>query len=149
MTNLLIETSIVATLIYTMVDDILHYRIKNVTIIVLLVLSLAFLLLNYELIRIIVNVLLAVVCFFLLFLTYQRNLIGGGDAKMLTVALLWVGPSYALLFSVSLFASTVLYWIGAQWDIIPYKIVGGRMVIPFGPSVACAWIATILATHAL
>ena len=84
----------------------------------------------------------------LLALAFFRGMIGGGDAKLLTVALLWVGPEGALVFAVILFVLTLATVAGAGLGLIPSRRGARGTKIPFGPSIAGAWAVVIALSHA-
>jgi prepilin peptidase CpaA len=140
-----LNAALVALLIYVIVDDLRFYRIRNVAVLALLAVSVVSLVMGGT-VALPAHALFALIAFAALAAAYARNLLGGGDAKLLAVAFFWIGPSLAVLFAVALFGLTLLYWAGARLSILPHRLVGGRMKIPFGPSIACAWIVTILAS---
>ena len=71
---------------------------------------------------------------------FARGWIGGGDAKLLTVALAFAGPSSAAPFAILLLVCVGLYALGAKVGALPARSVEGRREIPFGPSIAAAWM---------
>ncbi len=96
--------------------------------------------------RLLPHGLFAAVGLLLLGAAFALGMMGGGDAKLLMAALLWFGPEGSLPFAVVLFASTLGYGLGAWLGWLPSRLRAGRMVIPFGPSIATAWIAILALT---
>jgi prepilin peptidase CpaA len=77
---------------------------------------------------------------------YASGWVGGGDVKILAVALLWAGVDCALAFAVLLLIFTSAHagaaklgWAAAQQD-----ADGRQQRIPFAPSVAAALIGTFM-----
>jgi len=139
---------LLAILAYVIVDDLRSYRIRNVAVLALLAVSLASIVTAGGVDRLLPHAAFGLVGFVVLVVAYMRNLLGGGDAKLLSVAFLWTGPAQALLFALALLFLTLLYWAGARLRVLPHQRVDGRMRVPFGPSIAGAWIVTILASIA-
>lgn len=137
-----------ALLLYVVVDDLRAYRIRNGVVLALLAVSIAAIVAGGGWRALGPHVLFGVAGFLLLLLGYTRNLLGGGDAKLLSVAFFAIGPDDALLFSLALLCLTTLYWLGAKVGALPYRRIDGRMQIPFGPSIAGGWIAVLLASAA-
>jgi Flp pilus assembly protein protease CpaA len=69
---------------------------------------------------------------------------GGGDVKLLAVALLWAGPWCALIFAVLLLLFMGFHTLAAklEWVEVQRSEKGNR--IPLAPSVAGALIGTFL-----
>ncbi len=130
---------LIAVLASVIVDDLLHFRIKNSVIILLGLLSFTRLLAQPNLNVLLWHSVFAVFGFGLLIIAYLRGLIGGGDTKLLAVAFFWTGPETALTYSIFMFLLTLAYWAGAKFGPLPSQNIGGRLKIPFGPSIAGAW----------
>lgn len=135
-----------AVLFYVAVTDLKHYKIRNDVVLVLVLLFFAHAFVSNRWAGILWNIGFAALILIALIYFYARNLVGGGDVKLLTVALLWVGVDCALPFAILLliFASihTVtakLGWVGTQ-----RLADDDRMRIPFAPSVAAALISTFM-----
>jgi len=80
----------------------------------------------------------------LMLFAYLRGWMGGGDVKLLAVAFLWSGVHCVVLFLLALVVFALLHalaarlgWVGAQGD-------GGRLRIPFAPSVAASLIVVFM-----
>jgi len=80
----------------------------------------------------------------LMFGAFALGLVGAGDAKLMAAACLWIGPENALLFAMALLCLTGLYGVGAKLRVLPARRNDHRVKIPFGPSIALAWIMTIV-----
>jgi prepilin peptidase CpaA len=135
-----------AVLFYVAVTDLKHYKIRNDVVVVLVLLFFAHAFVSNRLAGILWNIRFSGLILIALIYFYARNLVGGGDVKLLTVALLWVGVDCALPFAILLliFASihTVtakLGWVGTQ-----SLAEDDRMRIPFAPSIAAALISTFM-----
>jgi Flp pilus assembly protein protease CpaA len=70
---------------------------------------------------------------------------GGGDVKILTVALLWTGIDCALVFAILLFIFASLHALAARSGWAGSVVAGDeRRRIAFAPSVAAALIAVFM-----
>lgn len=137
----MIELVVGAILVFVAIEDMRRFRIRNVLVIVLV---LAFLLAcawHDRLHLVLPHGLFALAGFALLFAAFTMGLIGGGDAKLLAAALLWIGPEGALVYSIVFAACALAYVLAARLGLAPSRRVRGRTEIPFGPSIAVAWIA--------
>lgn len=132
-----------AILLAIVVEDIRRYRIRNVGIVLLIccfVFDAAF---GAHAGSIVPHLVFGVVGAVFLVGAFSLGLIGGGDTKLLIVALLWVGPAGAVPFSLALVVTTLAYAAGAALGWLPSRRLEGRLQIPFGPSIALAWLAII------
>jgi Flp pilus assembly protein protease CpaA len=143
--ELSINAALFFVLIYVIGDDLRRYRIRNDVIVLLLVLFGLLCLLKFDWDFVKAHLAFGAIAFVGLFAFWALGLTGGGDAKLLAVALLWLGHSQALAFSVVMLVFTLLYYIGVKAKIAPHSSVNGKTVIPYGPSIASAWILTVLA----
>ena len=77
---------------------------------------------------------------------YARGQMGGGDVKILAVAMLWVGIDCALAFAILLliFASAHAAAAKLGWAAVQQDAGGRQQRIPFAPSVAGALIGTFM-----
>jgi prepilin peptidase CpaA len=80
----------------------------------------------------------------LMFGAFALGLVGAGDAKLMAAACLWIGPENALLFAMGLLCLTGLYGVGAKLRVLPAQRDDHKIKIPFGPSIALAWIIVII-----
>ena len=143
--ELSINAALFFVLIYVIGDDLRRYRIRNDVILLLLVLFGLLCLVKFEWYFVKTHLAFGAVAFVGLLAVWALGLTGGGDAKLLAVALLWLGHSQALAFSVIMLVFTLLYYVGVKAKIAPHRLVNGKTVIPYGPSIASAWILTVLA----
>jgi prepilin peptidase CpaA len=139
----LIKLIVCMVLIYIIIDDLRNYRIRNEAIGVLIALFLLEALVRGAYVDAGVQFLIALIFFFLLLIPYAWGLLGGGDVKLLGVAFLWLGDAERLTFSVFFFFLTLVYVVAAKCRAAPSR---GRasVVIPFAPSIAGAWLLTML-----
>ena len=63
-------------------------------------------------------------------------MMGGGDLKLLTVAILWVGPFCALPFALFLLLFAGIHAVAAKFKFVEGKAVGERRSVAFAPAVA-------------
>ncbi len=80
---------------------------------------------------------------------FALRAVGGGDVKLISAALIWVGPEGAVLFALLLAVLTLAYAAGALIGWFPKRRSGSATVIPFGPSIAAAWMAYLGVTASL
>lgn len=136
---------IIACLVLTwvVVEDLRRFRIRNVVVLVLVVCFVVECLVDGRLALLLPHIVFAAIGLALLMAAFAFGLIGGGDAKLLSAALLWTGPEGSVLFAFALFVLTLAYSLGARFGGWPARRMNGRLRIPFGPSIAAAWIAVI------
>lgn len=126
-------------------EDARSYRVRNGYVLALAGLYVALAAVEGTGARFLWHLLFAAAALALLFCAFAAGLIGAGDAKLLTVGCLWVGPEGALPFALGLFVLSALYGLGAALSWLPAKRDCGRARIPLSPSVAGAWIGTMMA----
>jgi Flp pilus assembly protein protease CpaA len=80
--------------------------------------------------------------FALLCFAYAKHMLGGGDVKLLTVALLWTGKDGALTFSVLLLGFSAIHLLAVRMKVAQVAEAEKRAKIPYAPSIAAALIAT-------
>jgi len=91
------------------------------------------------------DVAFAALMFAILLAFYSLGWMGGGDVKILAVAFLWTGLSFALPFALLLSVFSLLHGLAAKFRWVKSQPTeGGRMRIPFAPSVAGALICTFI-----
>ena len=132
-----------AILVWVIVADLRHFRIENGAV---LLLAFGFILacfLRGEPALLVPHFLFALAAFIFLCCAFAARMIGGGDAKLLTAAMFWVGPEGAFVFATCLLTLAGLYVLGAKLGRLPARQIGNRLKVPFGPSIAGAWIAVI------
>jgi len=131
-----------AVLLYAAIIDVREFQIPNAFIIILICLFAAHTWLSGGWTQFPLNLAFAVFMFLVLLFFYARNWLGGGDVKILTVAFLWVGTHYALMFAIFLAVFSCVYVLGARLGWLRVQKISGRSRIPFAPSVAVALIVT-------
>jgi prepilin peptidase CpaA len=135
-----------AALLYAALTDLRQYEIRNEIILVLTLLFFVHALVSGRWMSVPWNVGFALALLIVLLYFFSQNLLGGGDVKLLAVALLWAGPDCALPFAVLLLIFATLHtgaaklgWVGTQ-----QLDDDARARIPFAPSVAAALIGTFM-----
>jgi prepilin peptidase CpaA len=134
-----------AVLFHAAVTDLKDYKIRNETILLLASLFVLHALASGRWVNAGWNVALAAVVFAFLVFFYSRGWMGGGDVKILTVALLWTGIDCALVFAILLFIFASLHALVARFGWAGSAVAGAeRRRIAFAPSVAAALIAVFM-----
>jgi prepilin peptidase CpaA len=133
-------------LFYAALTDLKHYRIPNEIILILALLFLVHALASGRWTTVFWNIGFSTLILVVLIYFYSRKLVGGGDVKLLTVALLWVGVDCALPFAVLLLISTTIHTLAAKmgWVDTQRSASDERRRIPFAPSIAAALIGIFL-----
>lgn len=126
------------------VEDLRHFRIRNASVLVLIGLFLLGVLLAERWSEMIWHGLFGGLALGVMFAAFALRVVGAGDAKLLAVACLWVGPDLAPTFALALFVLSTLFAAGAFLRIVPVRRVAGKLKMPFGPSIAGAWLLTIV-----
>lgn len=132
-----------AVLAWVVVEDMRRYVVRNASVLLLVGCVLVEAAARHDPRWLAAHAIFGALGFALMAGAFAARMLGGGDAKLLSVALLWVGPEGCFVFAVLLLACTLVYAAGAWLGWLPARRVGARMAIPFGPSVATAWIAYI------
>src|SRR6516164_11297423 len=86
-------------LFYMALTDLKHFKIRNEFVLVLAALFFLHAFVSGRWVMIQWNFGFALLLCLIMFYFYLKNMMGGGDLKLLTVALLWVGPFCALPFA--------------------------------------------------
>lgn len=146
--GLLIDSLACVILALIVVEDMRRFRIRNVWVLALIALFALSWMLGGAGIRSVWHVMFAAAVLVAMFGAFHLRLVGAGDAKLLSAASLWIGPEGAMVFAVVLLLLTMLYCLGAIANVLPKRRPNGRLEIPFAPSIAVAWIATIALTYA-
>jgi len=141
--EVLILSGLLATLVYVAMEDLSHYTIRNKVVAGLAVLFAVWCAIHADAWLFTTNALFAAAMFLVLVLLYTLRMMGGGDVKLLTVAFLWLGMTGAMTFAVALCVFSLAYGLAAKGKLVPSRFMNGRTRIPFGPSIAAAWIATL------
>ena len=135
-----------AVLFYAALTDLKHYKIRNDVVLVLVLLFFAHAFVSNRWAGILWNIGFAACILVVLIYFYSRNLVGGGDVKLLSVALLWVGVDCALPFAVLLLMFASIHALAARlgWAGTQRLADDDRQRIPFAPSIAAALIGTFM-----
>ncbi len=134
-----------AVSLYLALIDLKHYKIPNEFIMVLTGLFFLHAILSGHLmIALSWNLGFAVTLFVIMLFPYSKKMMGGGDLKLLTVAILWVGPFCALPFALFLLAFASVHALAVKFKLVEGKLLGKRQSVPFAPSIAAALISVFL-----
>jgi len=131
-------------LFYVALTDLKEFKISNELIWVLAGLYVLFAVLSGHWRHMHWNLALAAFMFAFMLYFYGQNLMGGGDVKLLTVALLWVGLDCALVFAILLLIFVGIHTGVAKLGWVKVQGVGKHKRIPFAPSIAAALIGTFM-----
>lgn len=135
-----------ALLFYAAFTDFKQYKIRNDLVLTLVGLFAIHAGISGRWVNLPWNMGLAVVVFLFLLYFYGKNWMGGGDVKMLTVAVLWIGVDCAIPFALLLLVFSSLHtlavklgWVGTQGSNHE-----DHPRIPFAPSLAAALISMFM-----
>ena len=130
-----------AVLFYAAFTDFKHYKIRNEVILVLVGLFLLYVLILGSWTTLAWNFGFAALAFLFMLYFYSMGLMGGGDLKLLTVALLWVGPFCATPFAILLLFFAGIHTLAAKLKFVGTLVDGeGKERIAFAPSIAAALV---------
>ena len=132
-------------LFYMAVTDLKHFKIRNEFVLVLAALFFLHAFVSGRWVIIQWNFGFALLLSLIMFYFYLKNMMGGGDLKLLTVALLWVGPFCALPFALFLLLFVCIHIAAVKLKFIEARVVSGKDWIAFAPSVAAALISVFIA----
>ena len=133
-----------AVLFYVAFTDLKHYKIRNELILVLTGLFFLHAFLSGRWMTLPWNLGFAAILFLIMLYPYSMKMMGGGDLKLLTVAILWVGPFCALPFALFLLLFAGIHAFAVKFKLVEGKAVGKRRSVAFAPSVAAALISVFL-----
>lgn len=142
MIQTVILIALVATLLFTIVDDWRNYTIRNEAILILLALFVARMIALGDYAHIGGQLGLAAFMFVTLLIIYERGWMGGGDVKLLAVAFLWLGVAELSTFTLLMCALVIVYYIAAKLKLAPSR-GQTRVYIPFAPCISGAWLLTL------
>lgn len=125
-------------------EDLRRYRIRNTAILALVAGSVIDVVLRGGLVSLLAHGGFALLAFGLLSVFFVLRAIGGGDVKLLSAALLWVGPEGCAVYAAALLLCTTAYLAGTWARLLPVRDRAGRRMIPYGPSIAAAWIVQMV-----
>jgi Flp pilus assembly protein protease CpaA len=134
-----------AVLFYVGLTDLKHYKIRNELIIVLTGLFFLHAFLSGRWTTLHWNFGFAALLFLIMLYYYSMKLMGGGDLKLLTVALLWVGPFCALPFALFLLLFICIHIFAVKLKLVEARVVGEKKWVAFAPSIAAALISVFMA----
>lgn len=134
-----------AVLFYVAFTDLKEFKIRNEFVLVLTGLFFLHAFLSGRWTSLHWNIGFAALLFLIMLYFYSMKLMGGGDLKLLTVALLWVGPFCALPFAIFLLVFVCLNIVAVKFKFVDAQIRDGRKWIAFAPSIAAALISVFLA----
>ena len=132
-------------LFYMALTDLKHFKIRNEFVLVLAALFFLHAFVSGRWVMIQWNFGFALLLCLIMFYFYLKNMMGGGDLKLLTVALLWVGPFCALPFALFLLLFVCIHIAAVKLKFIEARVVSGKDWIAFAPSVAAALISVFIA----
>ena len=132
-------------LFYMALTDLKHFKIRNEFVLVLAALFFLHAFVSGRWVIIQWNFGFALLLSLIMFYFYLKNMMGGGDLKLLTVALLWVGPFCALPFALFLLLFVCIHIAAVKLKFIEARVVSGKDWIAFAPSVAAALIGVFIA----
>jgi len=132
-------------LFYMALTDLKHFKIRNEFVLVLAALFFLHAFVSGRWVMIQWNFGFALLLSLIMFYFYLKNMMGGGDLKLLTVALLWVGPFCALPFALFLLLFVCIHIAAVKLKLIEARVVSGKDWIAFAPSVAAALISVFIA----
>jgi prepilin peptidase CpaA len=134
-----------AVLFYVAFTDFKHYKIRNEVILVLAGLFILYVFIMGSWAMLAWNLGFAALAFLIMLFFYAMRLMGGGDLKLLTIALLWVGPFCAAPFAVFLLFFASIHTVAAKLKFVETRVESERKeAIPFAPSIAGALISIFL-----
>ena len=133
-----------AVLFYVALTDLKHFKIRNELIIVLAGLFFLHAFLSGRWTTLHWNLGFAGLLFLVMLYFYSMKMMGGGDLKLLTVALLWAGPFCALPFALFLLLFICIHIIAVKLKLVEARVESGQNWLPFAPSIAAALIGIFM-----
>jgi len=133
-----------AVLFYVALTDLKHYKVRNELILVLAGLFFLHAILSGRWTTLHWNLAFAAIFFLIMFYFYSMKAMGGGDVKLLTVALLWVGPFCALPFALFLLLFVGIHTVAVKLKLLESQPVDERTRVAFAPSIATALIGVFI-----
>jgi prepilin peptidase CpaA len=133
-----------AVLFYVALTDLKHFKIRNELIIVLTGLFFLHAILSGRWTTLHWNLGFAALLFLIMLYFYSMKMMGGGDLKLLTGALLWVGPFCALPFALFLLLFVCIHIVAVKFKLVEARVVSGKNWLAFAPSIAAALISVFM-----
>ena len=134
----------IAVLCDIAITDLRTFKIYNSRVLLLLSLYGVFAAVSRSPYEVLSDIALGLIIFGFLFLFYLKNVVGGGDVKLVPVAALFVGTHSAFPFAVLLLAFTGLHLFATRMDWVPTLAVDNKRAISYAPSIAAALICIIV-----
>jgi len=132
-------------LFYVALTDLKYFKIRNEFVLVLTALFLLHAFLSGRWVIVQWNFGFALLLSLIMFYFYLKNMMGGGDLKLLTVALLWVGPFCALPFALFVLLFVCVHLVAVKLKLVETQVLNGKKWIAFAPAVAAALISVFMA----
>lgn len=142
MAEIAINLSVSAILVFVIFDDLKNYRIRNQAIGLLIALFIVKILISGAYSAAGSQLAIAIILFLIFLIPYSQGQIGGGDVKLLGVALLWLDAPERLNFAILFLLLTLAYVVAAKFGRAPSR-GKTKVFIPFAPSIAGAWLLAI------
>ena len=134
-----------ALLFYIALTDLRHFKIRNDMILVVAGLYFVHALLSGRWVELHWNIGFAVIAFAFMVFWYTQGLMGGGDLKLMTVALLWSGVRCAIpLLIITVIVALVHAGAAKYGYVASQSTTDGRMRIPFAPAIAAGLIGIFM-----
>ena len=133
-----------ALLFYIALTDLREFKIRNEVILVLAGLFFVHAVLSGRWTGLHWNIGFAAIALVVMTVWYAQGLVGGGDLKLMTVALLWSGLHCALPFLVIVAVVAMLHALAAKFELVQAQHVNGRMKIAFAPAIAAGLIGIFM-----
>ena len=143
MTDGLIRVALAAILIFVAFDDLRNFQIRNEAVAALVVLFLLKAALGGRYWEAFSHAVFAAAILGAFLFMYAKELLGGGDVKLLGAAFLWLGMDNSFLFSLFLLAFTIVYALLAKFGSVPTRTIAAGTKIPFGTCIGAAWLVTL------
>ena len=132
-------------LFYVALADFKHFKIRNQFILALTALFFLYAFLSGRWVTLQWNLGFALLMFLVMLYFYVKKMMGGGDLKLLTVALLWVGPFCALPFALFLLLFVCVHLVAVRFNLVEARVLNGKKWIAFAPAVAAALVSVFIA----
>ena len=133
-----------ALLFYIALTDLREFKIRNDLILVVAGLFFVHALLSGRWAELHWNLGFAALAFAFMVYWYAQGLMGGGDLKLMTVALLWSGVRCAVPLAVIIAVVALLHALAAKLGYVAAQTVNDRMRIPFAPAIAAGLIGIFI-----
>jgi prepilin peptidase CpaA len=133
-----------ALLFFVAFTDLKQFKIRNEPVVALAGLFFLYAFLSGRWVILYWNLGFAAALFLIMLLFYSKNMMGGGDLKLLTVAFLWVGPFCALPFALFLLFFACIHIAAVKFKLLEAQVRNEKNWIPFAPSIAGALIGVFI-----